>query len=80
MPFSLNMPIMATDMLKPKVRFVFEPFKDTMEVSTFYNIFKVNETVYNNLLMPKGIGSIDPLPIDFVTIYYQTKDSWQKGY
>jgi len=80
MPFSINMRLKPSDLLLPKVRVIFEPFKDTMEVKTFYEVFNIPPAVYNNLVMPKGIGTINTLPVDFVTVYYQTQESWQKGY
>lgn len=70
MPFSINMRLRPTDLLLPKVRIIFEPFKDTMEVKTFYEVFNITPDVYNNLAMPKGIGTINTLPVDFVTVYY----------
>lgn len=37
-----------------------------MEVKTFLEAFLVTQESYETLIMPKGLSSILPLPVDYV--------------
>jgi hypothetical protein len=39
-----------------------------MEVKTFYHIFNISDSITSKLIIPKGIETIDPLPVELVVM------------
>lgn len=76
MPCSITIPVSYNSLLKSNFTLQIHPFLSTMEVRTFYNIFGISSTVTQKLIVPKGIETIDSLPVEFVILYYKAADHW----
>src|SRR5690606_27720667 len=73
---NLSIPITMRSDLKASsgITMTIMPFLDTMEVRSILQIFHIPETVYSQLLIPKGLQTFLTLPVDLATIYFSTSD------
>ena len=50
-----------------------------MEVNTFFKILEIPESTIAELIMPKGISSITPLPVDVVLLEFPSLKHFLEG-